>query len=170
MLLLPEAVSQGKHTISAVILLAAVLFANSGCAGLASDEATGIAAATQSQDSLVPKESGAELQVFIDWSGSCVRPALDEAWATVKSELPAIMEQHRIGTLTIWSFDTDGWCPKRIAAEQLPILTMGEHPKLDGGEWESFSNIRDAVRQAARWTQKTVSTSCAFICGRGDCA
>src|SRR5439155_26188679 len=55
-LLLPEAVSQGKHSIGAVILLAAALFANSGCAGLASDEADGIDAATQSQASVEAKE------------------------------------------------------------------------------------------------------------------
>ena len=100
-LLLPEAVSQGKHTISLVILLAAVLFANSGCTGIASDELADIDTTTQSQGSVEVRESGADLHVFIDWSGSCVRPALDEAWATVKSELPAIIQQHRIGTLTI---------------------------------------------------------------------
>src|SRR5256712_113063 len=91
-LLLPEAVSQGKHTISLVILLAAVLFANSGCTGIASDETAGIDTATQSQASVEPEESGADLHVFIDWSGSCVRPALDEALSTVKLEVPAIVE------------------------------------------------------------------------------
>src|SRR2546426_11590946 len=37
-LFLPEAVSQGKHSIGALILLAAVLLKNSGCARIASDE------------------------------------------------------------------------------------------------------------------------------------
>jgi len=46
-LLLPEAVSQGNMLSAQLILLAAVLFANSGCAGVASDEPTGIDAATQ---------------------------------------------------------------------------------------------------------------------------
>ena len=141
-MLLPEAVSQGKHSISAMILLGVLLLANAACATLVSDD-------SGSDDSSVPKAISpeADLQVFIDWSGSCVRPALDEAWMTVQAELPTIIEQYRIGKLIIWSFDQDGWCPKRNAELELPVPMTAERPKVDGGEWESFSNIRDAVRE-----------------------
>jgi hypothetical protein len=123
-----------------MILLAALLVSNSACATLADDPGA--------DQSSVPKATSpeADLQIFIDWSGSCVRPALDDAWATVQSELPAIIEKHRIGKLTVWSFDQDGWCPRRNVEIELPVPTIAEHTKLDGGEWESFSNIRDAVR------------------------
>src|SRR5881397_306577 len=141
-LLLPEAVSQNKHSISAMILLGVLLLANAACATLVSDD-------SGAEDSSAPKVivPEADLQVFIDWSGSCVRPALDEAWATVQSELPAIIEQRRIGKVTIWSFDQDGWCPKRNAELELPVPMTAVQPKLEANKWESFSNIRDAVRE-----------------------
>ncbi|HYR88497.1 MAG TPA: hypothetical protein VE422_30740 [Terriglobia bacterium] len=139
------AASRNIHNIGAMLLFAALILSNSGCVGTpsnaASDQASAIAVSLEAMDHT------ADLHVFIDWSGSCTRPALDEAWATVESELPEIVEQHRIGKLTIWSFDQDGWCPNRLLEARLPSTMVAGRAKLDGGEWESFANIRDAVRE-----------------------
>ena len=52
---------------------------------------------------------------MVDWSGSCVRQALEEAWHTVKNELPKIVETYHV----TWSPD-------------MKYLTFTRGPKFKG--------------------------------------
>jgi hypothetical protein len=91
------------------------------------------------QTSTQPKaEPAASLHIYIDWSGSLVRPALEEAWNTIKEELPRIAEHYRVRSLEISRFDEDGWCPERLIEIQLPIFTEPARVKLASSEWDSF--------------------------------
>jgi len=95
----------------------------------------------------------------VDTSGSCVRPALTEAWDTVRQELPEIVEQHGITQLNIWQFDIDGWSPRHLREIPLPAKQAAVRVQIPGTEWASFANIRMAVHDAEEreWHAKVVA-------------
>src|SRR2546427_840994 len=70
-------------------MLALVLICGSGCA-------TAMKSASVPETAAAPDTSAAAsaatLNTFVDTSGSCVRPALVEAWHTVRKELPELVE------------------------------------------------------------------------------
>jgi hypothetical protein len=87
------------------------------------------------------------LHVLIDWSGSCMRAPLEEAWQNLRAELPELLMTYGITNLMISAFDENGWCPRTIVALELPrLLVASSKPNLTT-EWESFANIRDALRE-----------------------
>src|SRR5438034_5845906 len=78
------------------------------------------------------------LQIMVDWSGSCVRQALEEAWHTVKNELPKIVETYHVTDVSISSFDEDGWSPTRLKELPMPVLNLPARQKPNPTEWDSF--------------------------------
>jgi hypothetical protein len=143
--------ADGRHAaLLGIAVLLAASFANTGCASAASKSLT----ADTSQTSAAP-QSAADLHIYIDASGSCLRAPMEEAWHTLKAELPAIIQSERIAHVTISHFDEDGWCPRQVAELALPRLTMPPRTQATPTEWESFKNIRDAVRDAKEKEWKT---------------
>ena len=143
----------GRSALPAIALVALALSANTACAPAltsASTSATGAPATSQ---------PAATLHIYIDWSGSLTRPALEEAWNTIKEELPQIAEHHRVSALEVSRFDEDGWCPERLIEIQLPIFTEPARVKLASSEWDSFANIRDAVRDSEEETWRNEQSS-----------
>lgn len=123
-------------------LIALSLLSASGCAApVKSASVTELSAAAH---------TGASLNVFVDTSGSCVRPALVEAWNTVRQELPEIVEQHGITEISIWQFDEDGWSPRRLMQIALPAKQTELTSERPVTEWESFANIRQAEEDERR--------------------
>ena len=92
---------------------------------------------------------------MIDWSGSPVRTALEECWSNVRRELPGLIEVRRVDHLTLWSFDEDGWCPKRLKEIPLPVFNPPGRREQSAGEWDSFANIRDALRESEEGQWRT---------------
>jgi len=143
----PDGKAAAAHgaAFSALAVLALALTANTGCSP----------AATSADNPPAPiaAEAPAGLHIYIDWSGSPVRPALEEAWNTIKDEIPRIAEDERIGTLTVSRFDEDGWCPPLLAQIPLPMMREPARMTLASSEWETFANIRAAVRdsETASW-------------------
>ena len=122
-------------------MLALALISGSGCA-------TAVQSPSAPDTAVIADTSAAAMHAFVDTSGSCVRPALAEAWNTVKRELPEIVEQHGITQLGIWQFDEDGWSPRRLREIPLPAKQVAARLQVPGTEWASFANIRDAVHEA----------------------
>lgn len=122
-------------TIAASIILALALFPHAGCTKDASAHETSIAPHTQP----------AEFDVYIDWSGSCVRPALQEAWETLSAELPEIIMQHNITTATTYRFAEDGWSPERLQSFSLPAPPAPHALEQPATEWAAFGNFRQAL-------------------------
>lgn len=85
----------------------------------------------------------------MDWSGSPGRKALDEAWDNVRAELPTIIETRHIRRLLLWRFDEDGCSPLLIQQFALPALEVPVQAETSSGEWDSFSNRREAVQDEA---------------------
>jgi len=135
---LPLPAAKEHHATLPVIALLAITLSGFGCAPNSTNP---VEAATLDQ----PTKPAAELSIFIDWTGSPVRSALEESWQNVKAELPTIAETHNVGEVTIAAFDEDGWCPQTRAEIRLPILNLPPRPKKITGEWESFANIREAL-------------------------
>jgi hypothetical protein len=81
---------------------------------------------------------------------------MEEAWHTVHTELPEVIETNLVTDLAIWSFADDGWSPNRLASLSLPAFTPPARLKSNSTEWDSFSNIRDAMRNAeeTEWQTK----------------
>jgi hypothetical protein len=134
----------GRAALPAIALIAFALSSNTACSP-----------AVTSADSTPPSQTGgqaASLHIYIDWSGSLTRPAMEEAWTTIKEELPQIAEHHRVSSLEISRFDEDGWCPERLIELQLPVFTEPARVKLAATEWDSFANIRDAVHASEEET------------------
>jgi hypothetical protein len=75
-------------------MLALALISGSGCA-------TAMKSASVPETAVVSDTSAAALHAFVDTSGSCVRPALAEAWDTVRRELPELVEQHGVKHLAV---------------------------------------------------------------------
>src|SRR6266567_1636800 len=123
-------------------MLALALISGSGCATAMKSASAPESAAAADPATVVT------LHVFVDTSGSCVRPALTEAWNTVRRELPELVEEHGITQLGIWQFDEDGWSPRRLQEIPLPAKQVAVRVQIPGTEWGSFANIRDAVREA----------------------
>jgi hypothetical protein len=82
-----------------------------------------------------------------------------EAWATVKRELPELVEQYGITQLGIWQFDEDGWSPRRLREMPLPAMQVPARRQVPGTEWASFANIREAVHdtQVQEWRAEAVT-------------
>src|SRR5207245_4205185 len=101
----------------------------------------------------------ASLHTVVDTSGSCVRPALTEAWEQVRQELPEIVERHCITQLNILQFDEDGWSPRRLREIPLPAKQSAVRVQIPGTEWASFANIRVAVHDAEEreWRAQVVA-------------
>src|SRR3989449_7139095 len=112
----------------------------------ASGRATAVKSASVPEAAVATGPAGAILHTFVDTSGSCVRPALTEAWDTVRQELPEIVEQHGITQFNIWQFDVDGWSPRRLREIPLPAKLSAVRVQIPGTEWASFANIRVAVQ------------------------
>src|SRR5207248_5105260 len=122
-------------------MLAIALVSNIGCAtAVKSEHVPKTAPATDT--------SGVALHAFVDTSGSCVRPALAEAWSTVRQELPELIEQRGITQLDIWQFDEDGWSPRHLREIALPAKPTVARLDIPRTEWASFANIREAVQEA----------------------
>jgi len=129
---------------SSVIFLAICFWSNVGCStNVPSAEGS---TATAPHEAIVEVPT-ASLHVMIDTSGSCVRSALNESWETIKAELPQIIETQHANALTLWSFDEDGWCPKRVKDVALPTRRVAVRSPRAANEWEDFANIREAVRE-----------------------
>jgi hypothetical protein len=77
-----------------------------------------------------------------------VREALEEGWTNLRAELPAIIEIHDVRRMTVWRFDEDGWSPSQIEQLSLPALESPARTETNAGEWDSFSNLRDAMRES----------------------
>jgi hypothetical protein len=122
-------------------MLALALISAGGCA-------TAMKSANMPEAAAGADPAAATLHVFVDTSGSCVRPALMEAWTTIKRELPEIVEQYGITRLDIWQFDVDGWSPRRLREIPLPAIQVSSRRQVPGTEWASFANIREAVHDA----------------------
>lgn len=103
--------------------------------------------ATPHQSQREEQSSRPALHIMIDWSGSCVRAALEESWQTIRAELPAFIERRRLGSLTVAAFDEDGWCPRTVRKMALPQLALPTLSPQGTSEWDSFSNVREALRQ-----------------------
>ena len=121
-------------SIAAAVILAALIPA-SGCIEAASSPTLPARNANE-----------AALDIYIDWSGSCVRPALEEALAMVVQELPDVIEQNAIGELALYRFAEDGWSPELLETLTLPAKPTIE--ALPNTEWASFKNIRDALEES----------------------
>ena len=144
--------ADGRH--AALLVIAVLVVAptvNTGCASVARQSQTADASPTTATP-----HNAADLHIYIDASGSCVRAPMEEAWHTLKAELPAIIETAHVAHLTISHFDADGWCPRQVAELALPRLNTPPRPPANPTEWESFKNIRDAVRDAKEkeWTTR----------------
>src|SRR6266567_1183321 len=126
----------------------------------ASGCATAVKSASVPEAAIAAGPAAAILHTFVDTSGSCVRPALTEAWDTVRQELPEIVEQHGITQLNIWQFDADGWSPRRLREIPLPVKQAAVRVQIPGTEWASFANIRIAVHDAEEreWRRQVVET------------
>ena len=121
-------------------VIAAALISGTGCAPATS--------ASTPQPQVEPSAVGADLDIFLDTSGSCVRPAFQESWNTVARELPELIERYEIKRLAVWQFDEDGWSPQQLREIALPDQRLPAHSRIAGTEWESFANIREAMREA----------------------
>jgi hypothetical protein len=122
--------------------LALAVISGSGCA-------TAMKSASLPNTAVTADTSAAALHIFVDTSGSCVPPALAEAWSTIRRELPELVEQHGIMQIDIWQFDEDGWSPRRVREIPLPAMEVSAPAaRVPGTEWESFANIRAAVHDA----------------------
>jgi hypothetical protein len=136
-------------TVSALLPLLFLLSWNTGCSTSVAPAdlpaATTAEAGIDTDPASVPPVA---LHIMVDWSGSCVRPAMEECWLTLRRELPCLIESLNAGRLTLWSFDEDGWCPKRLGEISLPVLNLPPRRDTTAGEWDSFHNIRDALREA----------------------
>src|SRR3989441_3914448 len=122
-------------------ILALALVSASGCA-------TAVKSPSVPEAAVAAGPAAAILHTFVDTSGSCVRPALTEAWDTVRQELPELVEQHGITQLNIWQFDVDGWSPRRVREISLPAKQAAVRVQIPGTEWASFANIREAVHES----------------------
>src|SRR5256886_1226265 len=134
-------------------ILALALVSASGCA-------TAVKSASVPEAAVAAGPAAAILHTFVDTSGSCVRPALTEAWDTVRQELPEIVDQHGITQFNIWQFDEDGWSPRRLREIPLPDKQAAVRVQIPGTEWASFANIRVAVHDAEEreWRRQVVET------------
>ena len=132
-------------------ILALALVSASGCA-------TAVKSASVPEAAVAAGPAAGILHTFVDTSGSCVRPALTEAWDTVRQELPEIVEQHGITQLNIWQFDVDGWSPRRLREIPLPAKLSAVRVQIPGTEWASFANIRMAVQESEErgWRRQVV--------------
>jgi hypothetical protein len=132
-------------------ILALAVASTSGCA-------TAAKSASVPDAAVAARPAAAILHAFVDASGSCVRPALSEAWDTVRQELPEIVEQHGITQLNVWQFDVDGWSPRRLREIPLPAKQVAVRLQTPGTEWASFANIRMAVHESEEreWRRQTV--------------
>src|SRR2546427_3354933 len=132
-------------------ILALALVSASGCA-------TAVKSASVPEAAVAAGPAAAILHTFVDTSGSCVRPALTEAWDTVRQELPEIVDQHGITQFNIWQFDEDGWSPRRLREIPLPAKQAAVRVQIPGTEWASFANIRMAVHDAEEreWRRQAV--------------
>src|SRR5439155_25314667 len=135
--------------LAAGVLTLSVLSA-SGCA-------TPVKSATVPDKLAAVDTNTATLHAFVDTSGSCVRPALTEAWDTVKQELPTLIEQDDITQFNVWQFDEDGWSPRHLREIPLPAKQVARRQQVPGTEWSSFGNIRDALRNSEEreWRAET---------------
>jgi hypothetical protein len=156
-LLLPEGASApgntkpngGRAATLPIIALLAIALSSAACSNAISpNPATTPLVSAEASTAAPTQTQGADLHVMIDWSGSCVRGAMEECWSVVHSELPSIAERHHIRKLTIWSFDTDGWCPMRLRELPFPELSLPTRATLPPNEWDSFANIQEAIRDA----------------------
>jgi hypothetical protein len=117
------------------------------CSGVGK-RATAVKSASVPTPAVEADPVAASLHVFVETSGSCVPPALAEAWDTIRQELPELVEPDGITQFHVWHFDEDGWSPRRLREIQLsakPVVTRLQTP---GTEWASFANIRAAVRES----------------------
>ncbi len=147
----PPFAAGASSTFSSTVAGRAMGFLFAGMLALALIAASGCATAMKSAsvpEAAAPDTSAATLNTFVDTSGSCVRPALAEAWNTVKRELPELVEQHGITQLNIWQFDVDGWSPRRVREIPLPAKQAAVRVQIPGTEWASFANIREAVHES----------------------
>jgi hypothetical protein len=133
-------------------LLTLSLVSSSGCA-------TPVKSANVPEPAVVSDTSAVTMDAFVDTSGSCVRPALTEAWNTVRRELPELLQEHRITQLSIWQFDEDGWSPRRLREIPIPAMQVSARHQVPGTEWASFANIRDAVRDAEEKESRNLSVA-----------
>src|SRR5439155_726727 len=135
--------------LAAGVLTLSVLSA-SGCA-------TPVKSATVPDKLAAVDTNTATLHAFVDTSGSCVRPALTEAWDTVKQELPTLIEQDDITQFNVWQFDEGGWSPRHLREIPLPAKQVARRQQVPGTEWSSFGNIRDALRNSEEreWRAET---------------
>jgi hypothetical protein len=129
----------GEFVAGAVLALA--LITGTSCSTVASS-------ANAQKPEIRPDNENAILQIFVDTSGSCVRPALEESWNTLRRELPDVIETRHISKVTLWQFDVDGWSPRRLADLALPTRQLPTRARSENTEWASFSNIRDAIDEA----------------------
>src|SRR5437870_5703560 len=108
-------------------ILAVALVSASGCT-------TAMKSASVPRSAVETDPVAASLHVFVDTSGSCVRPALAEAWDTIRQELPELVELYGITRFHIWQFDEDGWSPRRLAEIPLPakpVMTRVQIPDTE---------------------------------------
>jgi hypothetical protein len=141
-------------------ILVLALASASGCA-------TAAKFVSAPEAAVAARPEAAILHAFVDASGSCVRPALTEAWDTVRQELPEIVEQHRITRLDVWQFDVDGWSPRRLREIPLPAKQAAVRVPIPGTEWASFANIRMAVHESEEreWRRQAVEAQQRYRAG-----
>ena len=106
--------------LSAILFLAFTLYA---CSTTAPAETVDAAPARV----IEPSQLGS-LEIVIDWSGSCVHTALEEAWNTVKNELPSILGSEP-DRLRLNRVDEDGWSPRPLTEISLPVFNLPERQK-----------------------------------------
>jgi hypothetical protein len=126
-----------------------LLFRNAGCSTSTVPADFAAVSMADSSGAVSPRPAASDtLNIMVDWSGSCSRPSMQECWNSLRRELPRLIESLGIDHLALWSFDEDGWCPKLISEISLPLLNLPPQRESSAGEWDSFKNIRDALRES----------------------
>jgi len=99
---------QKGSELAAVILLSALTLSMAA-----------IPLATQATETSEKPLAAANCDVLLDISGSVL--GLRDIWEHVREELPSIVETYHCERLMVYSFDVEGWAPKRLKGIELPL-------------------------------------------------
>lgn len=84
------------------------------------------------------------LNIVIDYTGSPVDQAVQEAWANLRQELPGIIDSLNACSVVLWAFNGDGWQWARLKELPLPSHTIHK----SSTELTDFGNVRHALDDA----------------------
>ncbi len=91
-----------------------------------------------------PCDGQASLNIVIDYTGSPVDLAVQEAWTNLRQELPEIVDSLNVCSVVLWAFQGDGWQWARL--KELPLPGGTNH--TPSTELTDFSNVRHALDHA----------------------